>query len=59
MKYRDRPNWDEGNTNDNCNKSMNKYKINHNLNFQIIKKNVVLFLTITVVAGGAKKYTNK
>jgi hypothetical protein len=36
MKYRDRSNWDERNTNDNCNKSMNKYKINHNLSFQII-----------------------
>jgi len=38
MKYRGRSNWDEGNTNGNCNKSMNKYKINHNLSFQIIKK---------------------
>ena len=52
-KHASRTNWDEGNTYENCNKSMNKYRINHNLSFQIIKKKkkLVLFLTITVVAG--------
>jgi len=35
-KHTGRSNWDEGNTCDNCNKSMNKYKINHK--FHIIKK---------------------
>ena len=37
-KHTCRSHWDEGNTNDNCSNSTNKYKINHNLSFQIIKK---------------------
>jgi hypothetical protein len=56
-KHAGRSNWDEGYTNDNCNKSMNKYKINHCLSFQIIYIYIykALFLAIRVAAGGENK----